>query len=159
MADQVQVYFRFDRSARWPPVPSEGLAAVPAGEGTYRLLEVPFFVRNVALDDVVAAEPDSSAVLWAAERVRWAGHQTLRVNPRPPTTTAAVLAEFGALGLSGEELEEYVLVALDVPPATPAGPVKDLLLAGRADGRWWYEEACIGPAWPVDPPDPAAPPD
>ena len=150
--DEVQVYFLFDRTGPWPPVPSEGLRAQPVDDG-YRLLETPFFVRNVGLHDVVRAEDDGSGVLWAGERVSWGGHQTLRVNPRRDTGGPGcreVLAEFAALGVPGEELEEYEIVALDVPPGVAVAPVKDLLLRGRALQRWWYEEACIGAHWPDD---------
>lgn len=145
-----QVYFLFERVGDWPPVPSEGLRARHLGDGRYELLETPFFVRNVACRDVVSAADDGSGVLWAGERVRWEGHQTLRVTPRDDlgATLDGVLDEFAALGLTGEELEEYRLLALDVPPGTPAQPVKDLLLAGHAAGRWWYEESCIGTDWP-----------
>jgi hypothetical protein len=150
VGEEVQVYFLFDRIGEWPPVPSEGLRAQPTGSGTYRLLETPFFVRNVALDDVVRAAGDGSGTLWAGERVSWSGHQTLRVNPRSTDPTCAqVLAEFGVLGVRGEELEEYSLIALDVQPGVPLQPVKDLLVAGAAQERWWYEEACVGDRWPA----------
>lgn len=146
--DEVQVYFLFDRTGPWPPVPSEGLRAVP-DEGGYRLLETPFFVRNVARNDVVSAESDNG-VLWAGERLHWAGHQTLRVTPQQPgtPTCAQVLAEFAALGVPGEDLEEYQLVALDVEPGVALQPVKDLLVRGQRSARWWYEEACVSLAWP-----------
>lgn len=149
----VQVYFLFDRSGQWPPVPSEGLRAQAQGNDCYLLMETPFFVRNVAMNDVVRAEDDGSGVLWAGERVTWGGHQSLRVTPRSegltPTTCAQVQAEFAALGLTGEELEEYSIVALDVPPGMPEQAVKDLLVTGAQAHRWWYEEACIGPNWPA----------
>lgn len=148
----VQVYFLFDRMKPWPPVPSEGLAATPLGDDGYRLTETPFFVPNVAAGDVVDAQPDDSGVLWAGRRVSWGGRQTLRVNPRDGTTCAEVLAAFGALGLIGEELEEYAFVAFDVPPGVALQPVKDLLVEGMRAGRWWYEEACVGPDWPSDAP-------
>lgn len=143
------VYFLFDRHGEWPPVPSEGLRAEPVEDG-YRVLETPFFVRNIGLHDVVRAADDGSGVLWAGERVSWGGHQTLRVNPRRDTggpDCRQVLAEFAALGVPGEELEEYELVALDVPPGVGAAPVKELLLSGHAMQRWWYEEACISAHW------------
>lgn len=149
---EVQVYFLFERTGEWPPVPSEGLRAEPVEDG-YRVLETPFFVRNVGLHDVVRAEDDGSGVLWAGERVSWGGHQTLRVNPRRDTggpSCAAVLAEFAALGAVGEELEEYEIVALDVPPGVAVPPILDLLRSGRSAQRWWYEEACIDASWPDD---------
>ena len=50
-------------------------------DGRFRALEAPFFVRNVAVDDVVRAESEEG-VLWAGEWVSWGGHQTIRVTPR-----------------------------------------------------------------------------
>ena len=146
----VQVYFRFDPTATWPPVPSEGLWAVPVGDGAYRVQETPFFVRNTALGDVVAAADDGSGTLWAAERRSWGGHQTVRVNPRAGGPTCAeVLIELEALGARGEELEEYRLLTLDVPPGVVCRPLRELLVAGAASDRWWFEEACIGAGWTV----------
>lgn len=152
--EEVPVYFPFDRSGPWPPVPDEGLREVPA-DGGYRLLETPFLVHNVGRDDVVSAQPDDTGVLWAGARLTWAGHQTLRVTPQQPgePTCAQVLAEFAALGGTGEELEEYRLVALDVHPGVTLEPVKDLLVRGQRSSRWWYEEACVSPAWPSTGPE------
>jgi hypothetical protein len=150
LGSDLQVYFLFDPSGSWPPVPSEGLRVEALSEGSFRVIEAPFFVRNVAVNDVVRAESDDG-VLWAGDRLSWGGHQTLRVTPRketPLVTCRQVLEQFGALGLVGEELEEYELVAFDVPPDVPVQPVKDLLVRGDADQLWWYEEACIGPSWP-----------
>ena len=148
-----QVYFRFERTGVWPPVPSEGLRVEDLGDGTYRVTEVPFFVLNIGLGDVVRAEVGGiEKVLWAGERVSWGGHQTVRVNPRRDTggpDCAEVLELFGGLGVGGETLEEYALVALDVPPGVDPVPVKRLLDEGLQAQRWWFEEACIGPSWPA----------
>jgi hypothetical protein len=84
-------------------------------------------------------------------RVSWGGHQTIRVTPRKESaqiTCGQVLEQFRALGLVGEELEEYELVAFDIPSGVPLQPLKDLLVRGDAQQLWWYEEACIGAAWP-----------
>lgn len=152
LGSDLQVFFRFDQTGEWPPVPSEGLRVEMVRDRTYKVLEVPFFVRNIALYDVVSAVPDGEGVLWAGERVSWAGHQTLRVTPRkqqPSLSCAEVLERFAVLGVTGEELEEYQLVALDVPPDTEPGPVKSLLTTGTDEQLWWYEEACIASSWPA----------
>ncbi len=151
LGSDLQVYFLFDPDGTWPPVPSEGLRVDARSDSTYCLLEAPFFVRNVAIGDVVRAESDDD-VLWAGERVSWGGHQTVRVTPRQDTglvTCAQVLEQFAELGLVGELLEEYELVAFDIAPDVPTRPVKDLLVRGDAERWWWYEEACVGPSWPL----------
>lgn len=133
-------------------MPSEGLKVSDLGDGTYRLLEPPFFVNNVACGDVVRATADMEKVLWVDERISWGGHQTIRVTPRRDGSTATcadVLTAFAAVGLAGEELDEYDLVTFDVQPGTPLQPIRDLLARGDADARWWFEEACVGNEWPA----------
>ena len=147
---EIRVYFLFDRAGGWPPVPSEGLRAT-AVDGGYRVDETPFFVRNVALGDVVSAAADDDGVLWAGERVSWGGHQTVRVTTHGADgslSLADVLVQFAALGATGDDLEEYALVALDVPPQTDPVRLHRYLVAGREAGRWEFEEACVSQAWP-----------
>lgn len=150
LGSDLQVYFLFEKRGPWPPVPSEGVRVVAVDADSYRLVETPFFVRNVAVGDVVRAAAGADGIRWVDERESWSGHQTLRVTPTgaaSPATCAEVMKELTALGVGVDELEEYALVAVDVPPEVPPGPVRDLLERGRADGRWIFEEACLGPSW------------
>jgi hypothetical protein len=47
----------------------------------------------------------------------------------------------------GEGIEQYGMVALDVPPDADLAAVKRLLREGERDGWWEYEEGCTGDAW------------
>jgi len=58
-----------------------------------------------------------------------------------------VLDAFAPLGVDGEGLQQYGIVALNVPPDVDLGAVKRLLRQGVDDGWWDYEEGCIGQAW------------
>jgi hypothetical protein len=49
--------------------------------------------------------------------------------------------------VTGEGIEQFSLVALDVPPDADSAAVKRLLREGEHDGWWEYEEGCIGDAW------------
>ncbi|WP_319461400.1 hypothetical protein [Micromonospora sp. RTP1Z1] len=46
-----------------------------------------------------------------------------------------------------EGVEQFEMVALDVPPRADMHAVKALVTAGEADGHWTFEEGCIGDAW------------
>lgn len=135
----------------WPPASSEGLWAEPLGNDEFRIDNTPWFVRNLAAGDVVRALAGSDGVLWATERLRWSGRCTIRVIPRQDGPLAAdrqaVLDAFSPLEVSGEGIEQYGMVALDVPADADLSAVKALLIAGEADGRWYFEEGCIGNAW------------
>jgi len=138
-------------SEGWPPVGSEGLWAEPLGDDLFKIDNTPWFVRNLATEDVVRALAGSDGVLWATEKVRWSGRFTIRVIPRRDGPLAAdrqaVLDAFAPFGVSGEGVEQYGMVALDVPPVAELSAVKALLRAGEADGRWYFEEGCIGDDW------------
>jgi len=136
----------------WPPVTSEGLWAETVGPDLYRIDNTPWFVRNLAADDVVVALAGSDGVLWVTEKSEWSGRLTIRVVPFAAGPLAgdrqAVLDAFAALGVSGEgSNDQYRLVALDVPPDVDLVAVKRLLEAGRADGRWQFDEGCVSEAW------------
>ena len=150
--DFVKVRFKVQRDDEgWPPVESEGLWAEPLGDDRYRVDNTPWFARNLAADDVVIAHAGSDGVLWATERAEWSGRLTIRVIPfrKGPLNgdRQAVLDAFEPLRVSGEGIEQYSIVALDVPSDADLASVKRLLREGEADGRWDYEESCVSDAW------------
>ncbi len=55
----------------------------------------------------------------------------------------AVLDAFEPLGVTGEGIGQYGIIAPDVDLRA----VMDLLVAGVADGRWDDEEGCVTDAW------------
>src|SRR5690349_21213099 len=81
-----------------PPVESEGLWAVPLGEGRYRIENVPWFAGNLAAGDVVSAV-EHEGNRWVMQRWQWSGHLTVRVAHPDP---AVVLDALAGLGVRGE---------------------------------------------------------
>jgi Domain of unknown function (DUF4265) len=59
----------------------------------------------------------------------------------------AVLDAFAPLGVDGEGVQQYGIVALNVPAGADLVAVKRLLRQGVEDGWWDDEEGCIGQAW------------
>ncbi|MYV96822.1 DUF4265 domain-containing protein [Streptomyces sp. SID3343] len=149
----VKVWFALDRDEDgWPPVGVESLWAVDVGEGLVRIDNVPFFVRDLALGDIVRTRVDSEdGRLHFRERLRWSGNCTVRVIPFRDGALRgdmqAVLDLFGPLGVSGEGVERFGLVALGVPANADFGPVRELLARGAIEEWWDFEESCVGDAW------------
>jgi hypothetical protein len=147
----VRVSFSLEQQDGWPPFASEGLWAKPLGDDTYRVDNTPWFARNVAADDIVEARAGSDGVLWAISKIEWSGRLTIRVlvarDGPLDGDMAAVIESFRPLGVTGEGMGQYRLVALDIPPDTDLAAVKALLDAGVADGRWHFEEGCINDEW------------
>ena len=116
-----------------------------------RVDNTPWFIRNLAADDVVVARAGDDGVLWAIERRAWSGRLTIRIIPLTngplQGDRQAVLDAFAPLGTTGEGIERYGMVALDIAADAELLPIKALLRAGKADGRWEYEEGCVSEAW------------
>ena len=77
--DQVKVIFELERDEDgWPPVSGERLWAFDLGDGTYRIDNVPWYVENLAVEDVVAAAYDEDRLLLTA-MVEKSEHLTIRL--------------------------------------------------------------------------------
>jgi uncharacterized protein DUF4265 len=142
-ADYVRVRFQLRQDDDgWPPVASEGVWAVSLGGNLVCLDNIPWFARNVASGDTFRTSADSDGVLWATDKVEWSGNCTVRVVPYQKGPLAgsrqAVLDAFARLGVDGEGLQQYGIVALNVPPDIDLGAVKRLLYQGVEDGWWEY---------------------
>src|SRR5689334_10402683 len=94
------------------------------GGGRYRIDNVPWFVRDLAVGDVVRAQaPSDDAHPVFAEVVERSDHVTIRLicfrsGPLEGDLTRA-LAPFTALGVYGEGASQYGMVALDIAPTAP----------------------------------------
>ena len=119
MAENVVVKIRFrllQGADGYPPCESEGLWATSLGGGAYRVANLPWFVPDVALGDVVRAEADRDGVLWAVARTEKSGNCTIRVAPLD-VDQRTVFNTSGAMGTFGEGFGTcgVDIVALNVP--------------------------------------------
>jgi hypothetical protein len=148
----VKVHFRLEADEDgWPPASVESLWAVELGDGTVRLDNIPWFVRGVASDDILRVEVDEDGLRWAVETVRASENCTIRLIVRKDGGSVAarqtVLETFHRLGTTGEGIEQFGLVALDVPPTADLLRIRKLLEHGEAKGWWHWEEGCVTAAW------------
>ncbi|MGW4447202.1 DUF4265 domain-containing protein [Streptomyces sp. NPDC004682] len=135
----VKAYFRLEIEDDWPPAAVESLWAVDLGDDTVRLGNVPWFVRGVACGDVVVTE--AGAVVRRSENctIRLI---VLRGGGSGPARQSVINA-FRGLGVDGEGIERFGMVALDVPPTADLARVQRLLNHGVAKEWWNMEEGCI----------------
>lgn len=148
----VKVCFRMDVDEDgWPPVSVESLWAVELDNGTVRLENTPWFVRGIACGDIIRVGVDEEGVRWAGETVRASGNCTIRlIVLKDGGSTAArqsVLNAFHSLGTTGEGIERFRMVALDVPPEANIAKIRKLLEHGAAEEWWHWEEGCVTAAW------------
>ncbi|MFD9729356.1 DUF4265 domain-containing protein [Streptomyces sp. NPDC059072] len=150
--DYVKVHFRMDVDEDgWPPASVEGLWAVDFGDGTVRLENTPWFVRGVACGDVIDIEFDDEGVRWAGKTVRASENCTIRLivlkDEGSVVARQSVLEAFHRLGAAGEGIEQFRMVALDVPPDADLARIRRLLEHGEGRGWWHWEEGCVTAAW------------
>lgn len=131
----------------YPPVSSERLWAIDAGEGRYRLDNIPFFARELALGDIVSAVVEEGAdegILRYQQVIEPSGHSTFRVLVHDEAQVQEVCGLLERLGCGTEQSHLPRLVAIDIPPSVSLDAVRKALEPGRAQERWDYEEACLG---------------
>lgn len=150
--DHVKVHFRMDIDEYgWPPASVESLWAVDLGDGTVRLDNTPWFVRGVASGDIIKVQPDDDGVLWAGETVQPSQNCTIRLIVLKDDGSAAarqsVLEVFHRLSTTGEGIERFGMVALEVPPQADLLKIRELLEHGETKEWWHWEEGCVTAAW------------
>jgi hypothetical protein len=150
--DHVKLHFRMDVDEDgWPPASVESLWAVDLGDGTVRLDNTPWFVRGVASGDIIRVDVDEDGLRWAGETIRASDNCTIRLIVLKDDGSAAarqsVLEIFHRLGTTGEGIERFRMVALDVPPTADLIRIRKLLEHGESQGWWEWEEGCVTAAW------------
>ncbi|MEV7319383.1 DUF4265 domain-containing protein [Streptomyces sp. NPDC093970] len=147
----VKVHFRLEIEGNWPPASVESLWAVDQGDGTARLDNIPWFVRGIACGDIVATGPDEEGVQWAGEVVQRSENCTIRLivlrDGGSGAARQSVINAFHKLGVDGEGIERFRMVALDVPPTVDLTKVQRLLKHGVTKEWWHMEEGCITARW------------
>ncbi|MET7649266.1 DUF4265 domain-containing protein [Streptomyces sp. NPDC005426] len=111
-----------------------------------RLDNTLWFVRGVA-SDIIRAEVDDAGALWAGETVRASENGTIRLIVLKDGGSAAarqsVLKIFHSLGTTGEGIEQYRMVALDLSPEADLPQIHMFLGHGEAKGWWHWENGCV----------------
>lgn len=150
----VQIRFALAQEDGWPPQPDETLWAQPLGEGRYVIETPPWYVRAMAVDDIVQAGPRDDGTLWISGLVAAGGRLTVRVLPLRDGPLGgdgeAVRVMFAALGVrAGPPSPEHGIVALDIPGDGDLRAIKALLIAGESQGSWDVDESQVSDAWLV----------
>ena len=146
------VVFQLSDEDGWPPVGTERLWAFRLGGNQYRIDNVPFFVCDLAVGDVVRtglSVGGSDPVF--SELVERSDHVTIRLicfehGPLQGDVERA-LELFTVLGVFGEGFPEYRMLALDIEPTAPLPAIVETLRRGVDNGSWDYEEGRITQAW------------
>lgn len=146
------VLFELDAEDGWPPVSGERLWATSRGGDRYTIENVPWFVRDLAVGDLVlAVAPDSESHPVFQALLEPSDHVTVRVivlDEGPLAGDVALAAaELERDGVWAEVADQFKMLALDIAPEAPLAELASVLISGEADGRWVYEEGRVTDAW------------
>jgi hypothetical protein len=122
------------------------------GDNRFRIDNPPWFVRDLAVNDIVeaaAASDDQHPVF--TRMIQRSEHVTIRIIclwAGPLNGNLRKVADiFTPLGICAEGFAKYGMVALDIPPDAPLTEAYRRLVSGQRDGSWEWEESRITPAW------------
>lgn len=141
MSARVKIRFSFTDASGNTEI--ETMWAVTREDG-YELDNIPFYVKELALGDVVSVSTTPEGTLWHSGLVRASGHSTVRLWFASEIDVIRVRGELKTLGCPSELSDLPRLVAVDVPPSIAYADVKAYLDQGEAGGTFEYQEACLG---------------
>jgi hypothetical protein len=139
----VKILFDLERVDDYPPFEVESVWAVKIVDDMFRIDNIPFYVRGLALGDVVRAKPTCDGALQFESIAKTSGHSTVRVVFFEAGIREDFCKEIEALGCQWEGAYEPSLIAVDVPPSFDLAAVLKLLADGCDKELFDYEEGVI----------------
>jgi hypothetical protein len=138
-----EVWFKIEKDADgYPETKSwEGMLAQPEGIH-FRLVSVPFYLKNVSKGDLVAATMDEFLTFRSV--VSQGGHNTYRLLLKQPSSDdpSRTVNELISMGLAVEE-EHGFFLAVDVPPTLDQLAVDAYLVEQSESGRWEMQDGFL----------------
>lgn len=141
MSKRVKVFFDIT-STNPGETEVESLWAIACDEG-YKLDNIPFYAKGVALNDLVDAK-EVGGCLRVTKLLQPSGHSTVQVWFTNLDDVEPTRNHLKIIGCSSEISDGPRLVAVDVPPVVKYSEIKQFLDQGVAEGKWDYQEACLG---------------
>ena len=139
----VKILFDLERVDDYPPFEVESVWAVKIVDEMFRIDNIPFYVRGLALGDVVRAKPTGDGAFQFDSIAKSSGHSTLRVAFFEAEIREGFCREIEALGCQWEGAYEPSLIAIDVPPSSDLSAVLKILVDGCEKELFDYEEGVI----------------
>ena len=144
MKAHVKILFTIDRDDS-ESTEIESVWAIPIDNG-YKIDNIPFYAREIALGDIVSARPDADSMLRFEELVEPSQHSTVRLwfAVGSEGEVPRVRQELRQMGCSSERSDLNRLVAVDIPPSVVYAQIHTRLSKYEQEGLREFEEACLG---------------
>ena len=141
--DQVKILFVYtDKNEESTSYKIESLWASKEAN-YYKIDNIPFYVNNIALEDIINVEfdPEENA-LYFEELITPSGNSVVRIIPFNESDIELIGNELVALGCEWESLKNHNLISVHIPKYISYKKIKEYLESGK--DRFDYQEACLG---------------
>lgn len=136
-----KVIFKLDVEDGYPPVGYESVWAIEK-EGLYTIENIPFFARDVTIDDVVSVIEVDGELFYGLTVVP-AQNSLIRVIYYTGTDPFDISDRLSLLGCDTEIDSNRHIIAVNIPITTPLANVCDFLREGFLQDLWDYEEVIL----------------
>ena len=136
----VKIWFTLACEEGYPPVSTESLWASDAGDGLWRIDNIPFFTDAATLGDVVSVRKEDGQ-LWFQEWDEESDNSLLWVIIMSGSSQA-VIAELMQAGCEVEKCDENFF-AVNVPPTVKLKSVQSILRKREKRGELEYSEPIL----------------
>jgi len=109
----------------------------------YKIDNIPFFAKNIALGDLVSVENDDGE-LYFDSLIEASGHSTIQIAFFDMSKVGDVQRTLEEMGCHWEGSHIESLISVDVPIEVPYASVKEFLETQESLRVLEYREACLG---------------
>jgi hypothetical protein len=139
MNDRVKINFRLEQDGDgYPPYDWEGVWSERLGKSGYKIDNIPFYVQDLSVDDVVLATESENGLVYTKTMER-SGNSTIHVICYSDEAKRELLNKLPALNCDYEIGVPSDLVAINIPPSANIGALLEYL--GEQSSVMDYEES------------------
>ncbi|ROH90615.1 DUF4265 domain-containing protein [Chryseobacterium cucumeris] len=108
----------------------------------YQIKNIPFFVPNLAYNDIISVENDEGE-LYFEELIRPSEHSTIQIVFFDTERIKDVTSDIEKMGCSWEGIDNQHIIAVDVPENVNYKKIREYLDKKFDDQILDYKEACL----------------
>jgi hypothetical protein len=143
MSNAVKINFRVKRGDNdYPPVAVESLWANPTSD-SYIVDSIPFFTSDATNGDRVAAHLGEGDALWFDAVLQRSGNSLIRAVFFDMHSQDEIVSYLTDIGCGTERMQQFKLLAIDVPQEVSLAMVQSYLQAQATAGLIDYEEPIL----------------
>jgi hypothetical protein len=141
MHDRVKINFHLEQNEDgYPPYEWEGVWSEKQEKGSYRIDNIPFYIKDLSVDDVVLATESENGLIYV-ETLKKSNNATIRIICYSDEAKRELLNKLSSLICDYEVGVPLDLVAVNIPPSANIDVLLEYLDEQSSAGMMDYEES------------------